>query len=269
MHVYFLLFLGVILTSPLLAQTSADKPASDSTYFFATTRQATSLYTTTSLASDELKALEEDRTLAVISYKKDALEYLYVVDDSTMGYVPLSDVFIAEERLDYLKKRRGQGEELRKLMAYQTGNYLTLKRLDKALADLKKLTSYTKLGLLVSEWSFTEPGDIVGNVDVSFRLLNPVKKTIKYVWVALVAYNAVGDRTGDRIRGLQPATLKGVGPLKQWQEASWEFENVWYNETVDCVRISQIKVQYMDGSFRVFDKPNSIMAEGQGNSCKY
>ncbi|WP_019991393.1 hypothetical protein [Rudanella lutea] len=266
---FSLLLFFSLLNTVVWAQEKTALPPSDSTFFLATTLQTATLYTKTSLASDELKLLDEGRKLAVISYKKDVLEYLYVLDDTTAGYVPLSDVFILEDRLDYLKKRGDSGEAIRKNIAAITANFIAEERVKAARAILKKLEKYQRQGLLVSEWGFTEPGDIVGNVNVSFKILNPVKKKLKYIWFTVVAYNAVGDRTGDRLRGTQPATLKGVGPLEEWQEASWEFENVWYNETIDCVRITQIKVQYMDGSFRLFDKPNLIIAEGQGNSCKY
>jgi hypothetical protein len=238
----------------------------DSTFFMAEVLHTTALYQQPSLASDELKSLEAGKKLAVISYHNDALEYLFVITDTLTGYVLLSDVFILENRLEYLKSRRREGETLRYEQAQSTASFITEEE-NKQLR--KDVVRYKKQGLVVREWSFTEPDDVVGGVDVSFRILNPSPKTIKYIWVSVVAYNPVGDRTGDRIHGLKPVPLKGIGPISQWEGGAWEFENVWYNQTIDCVRIALIKVQYMDGSIRIFDKPNLTMDVDQLNSCKY
>lgn len=260
-----LFFLSISFT----AWSQEEKVISDSTVFIAAIKNATALYQSTSLASDQLKQYHERETVAVVSLISDATDYLFVIDDTLSGYIPLMDAFMTDDKLNYLRTRGNEGGFIRMEVAQKTAQTLKELRRREAVAALKKLESYTKQGLLLSDWSFYEPDDVTGAVEVNFTIINPAKKKIKYVWFTLVAYNAVGDRTGDYIHGLKPVTLQGIGPVEQWSEAKWSFERVWYNETIDCVKITQIKVQYMDGSSRLFDKPNLILGDGVSNVCKY
>lgn len=265
------LYLGFLWLIPTLLWGQADekKIISDSTYIICAVVKTATVYKEPSLVSDDLSTFEPGYTMAVVFHEKSALDYLYVTDGTISGYVPLMDVAVDEEELAYLKQRGVSGKEVRQGVASHVAKLLITVRERKAAEVAQKKQAYTRQGLLVTDWSFTEPDDVVGGVDVKIQILNPVKKKVKYAWFTLAAYNAVGDRTGDRIHGLKPITLKGVGPVEQWEGGGWEFEHVWYNGTIDCVRITQIKIQYMDGSIRVFDKPNLVLAEGLGNSCKY
>ena len=95
----------------------------------------------------------------------------------------------------------------------------------------------------------------------TFKIFNPSKKTIKYIWFTVAGENAVEDLV--RLsNGNYYTTLKGIGPIESYGFGSWEFEYVWFTDIVEYLRISTVKIQYMDGSVRTI-KYNSGMYIGE------
>lgn len=95
----------------------------------------------------------------------------------------------------------------------------------------------------------------------SFRIFNPSKKTIKYIWFTVGGENAVEDLV-KLSNGNYYTTLKGIGPIEPYGFGSWEFEYVWFTEIIEYLRINTIKIQYMDNSTRTI-KYNENMYIGE------
>lgn len=95
----------------------------------------------------------------------------------------------------------------------------------------------------------------------SFKIFNPSKKTIKYIWFTVAGENAVEDLV-KLPGGNYYTTLKGIGPIESYGFGSWEFEHVWFTDIIEYLRISTIKIQYMDGSVRTV-KYNANMYIGE------
>lgn len=87
-------------------------------------------------------------------------------------------------------------------------------------------------------------------VDLYITFQNKSPKEIKYAYFIVVPYNAVGDRVRCTITGESEAQLRDTGPIKQGQTSGsggfWEC--VWYNSTITEAKITEIKIDYMDGS---------------------
>jgi len=95
----------------------------------------------------------------------------------------------------------------------------------------------------------------------SFSIYNPSKKTIKYIWFTVAGENPVGDLV-QFSKGVYYKTLKAIGPVKTNSIADWSFEYVWFTDIVDYLRLTTIKIQYMDGSTRTI-KYNKNMYIGE------
>ena len=79
------------------------------------------------------------------------------------------------------------------------------------------------------------------------RITSP--KTIKYVNFTVEPYNAVGDIQSGQIRNESKMTLEKVGPFTFGDKVTlWGWDNVWYNQTITCVELLSVDVEYMDGS---------------------
>lgn len=103
--------------------------------------------------------------------------------------------------------------------------------------------------LLIGVLSPDEPNS-AGGVDVDFAVKNlDPRRTIKYLTLTVVPYNAVGDAVRSRIDGKSAATLRFTGPLAPGTTESYAgWSTVWYNATISCIALRRMEVEYMDGS---------------------
>lgn len=158
-------------------------------------------------------------------------------------------------RLQSEEKLRIEQEEKNAEIAYKeqlARNKHTLDSLNK-LID-KTLVTFRSKNLILYDWSWNYP-EYSSSIDVSITILNPYKQKIKYLWFTIKAYNPVDDIVRDGITSKAEVTVKGVGPIEYSEKGSYEFENVLYSKVVDRVKISQIKLQFFDGTFKVISNP--------------
>lgn len=244
----------LLFSFKVLAQ--SDEILSDSSMFLGITKQYTFLLSEPRLTGTTLQTLSGSTSVAVISYVK---PFWKVMRDSTIGYIEEIHLTIDSDRQVYLKYKKTEGEDVRIKSAKMLANVIMNKEKNDLLKTLK---SYEKKGFAVTSWSFSDHDKYSSALDASIEIFNPTKKTIKYVWFTLTAYNPVGDIVG------KPKTVNAIGPVKPYEGASWDFEYVFFSKVVDCMRISKIKIQYVDGTFREYPNPNLVMAEGEKNNCK-
>ncbi len=104
-----------------------------------------------------------------------------------------------------------------------------------------------------------------GGVSVAFSFTNTGNKTIKYANFGFIPYNAVDDAVGCSIRGESERFVKYTGPLGPNQSHRGVFENAWYNNSIQKVKVSKIYVQYMDGTEEIINGSDvQITADGGG-----
>lgn len=111
-----------------------------------------------------------------------------------------------------------------------------------------------------------------GGVEPAASIVNPNRKSaIKYLRLYVTLYNAVGDPIVSRIGGRSGALLSYTGPLffeDGTVDIAWE--PAWYNSTADCIKITSIQVDFMDGSRRSFTGAAvaGALAPGMSNDCR-
>ena len=129
--------------------------------------------------------------------------------------------------------------------------------------QMKKILNFIKgcasKGLTIMDWSFYDSSEYTEGTGVKFTVYNPTKKNIKYLWFTVVGYNAVNDVIYDRVQKKKSITFKGVGPIKPEETGTYDFEYAWFTDLVEDVKITQIKVQFMDGSIKTILNPKQIM----------
>jgi len=109
-----------------------------------------------------------------------------------------------------------------------------------------------------------------GGVSFSIEWLNSSTKAIKYVYFTVVPYNRVDDIQSCRISGRSSFTGKVTGPIEPENPHKISYwENAWYNNTISCIEITTVKVEYMDGSSYVYIKEiPKILDKDFKNNCK-
>lgn len=122
---------------------------------------------------------------------------------------------------------------------------------------LQPFIEVEKYGLGIIKYNAT---DDYASTGAAFKIFNPTKKTIKYIWFTVAGENAVGDLV--KSGGIYYKTLKGIGPVESYGIGSWSFDYVWFTDIIEYLKISTIKIQYMDGSIKTI-KYNSSMYIGE------
>lgn len=106
-------------------------------------------------------------------------------------------------------------------------------------------SKYIKKGFVVTSFKTVRGSNRHGErtSGVSISVFNPTQKTIKYLSATLVPVNGVGDV----MRNI--TTVKGIGPLKAGQTATWKFEEALYDPNMIVDHFGAIlEVTYDDGS---------------------
>lgn len=134
-----------------------------------------------------------------------------------------------------------------------------IQKLDK----LKKIDNFLKYsaqqGLIVKKWKIIDESEYTDGTSIEIEFINPTKKTIKYIWTTFVGYNAVEDPVIDKIKGVKNIIVKSIGPIKPDESGLYTFEYVWYTDIVETAKITNIKIQYMDGTFKTITAPDKVI----------
>jgi hypothetical protein len=96
-------------------------------------------------------------------------------------------------------------------------------------------------------------------------------KTVKYLYVSVKPYNSVGDQQRCGIGGHSLFEGKITGPISaetNLRQSTWK--NAWYNNTITCLSIVKVKVEYMDGTnYTYINELPKILNPNLQNDCRY
>lgn len=118
------------------------------------------------------------------------------------------------------------------------------------VANLEAFQKVMKRGLIVEQAQPYDMSEYTDGTGMEFSFLNTSDKTIKYITVNFIGYNAVDDPVSSGGRTL--LTRKGIGPIAPFETGSYEFEYVWFTDIVQYSKTRSITVQYTDGTSRTF-----------------
>jgi uncharacterized protein YoxC len=94
-----------------------------------------------------------------------------------------------------------------------------------------------------------------GGVDLFIGYVNNSDKVIKYITFTVAPYNAVGDVVYSEIGGTSTFNALDTGPKAKGEGLAgtyqWYWECAWYNWTITSARMSNIEIEYMDGTTEI------------------
>lgn len=162
------------------------------------------------------------------------------------------DSLITAEGISAIKKE----QENQKLLL--EAEKRTLDSLDKVLSAAMK--SAREMNIVLAGWTWNYSNEYSSFIDINFKVINPYRSKIKYIWFTVSGTNPVGDPVRDGRSGKFDVTVKGVGPIEYGKIGEYEFEDVFYSKIVDSMKVKQIKIQFFDGSIKLISKPISLDA---------
>ena len=114
------------------------------------------------------------------------------------------------------------------------------------------------------------PPNSAGGVSIyyAFEHLDSTR-AIREITFTVTPYNASGDVERGKNSGVSSRRLRRFGPISVRDgEQQYQFDNVWYNERIRCVRIDRIDIVYTNGMrashIRSID---DLLASGLTNDC--
>jgi hypothetical protein len=151
-----------------------------------------------------------------------------------------------------------------KNFAQSTSELVYLEQLkDEWKKVIKFLENCKPAGLTILDYSVVDESEYTEGTGVTVKVYNPTIKTVKYLWFTFTGLNPVGDEVWDRKRKSSKITVRAVGPIKPDASGTYNFSYVWFTDLVETVKISSIKVQYMDGSFKTITNAKSITLDSK------
>lgn len=112
---------------------------------------------------------------------------------------------------------------------------------------LPKSTQRAFSKLAITEAQLSSPNSAAG-CDYTFAYVNNSDKTIKYLYWDGVFYNAVDDVVYCEIRDFCSFRGKDTGPVAPGESGGGVWDCVIYNWSADYVKLSSVKIVYMDGT---------------------
>ncbi len=178
-------------------------------------------------------------------------EYYKGVLDGKAFYIPANKVFLSDEaklKVDSLVNSSQAVRDEFFEFAKALSHYIYYERLDNAINTVK---GFSTKGISIPSWGVYDMSEYTDGTGIRFTFHNPTNKTIKYVNIGFVGYNAVDDRVG------KVMSKKCIGPIDPDETASYDFEYAWFTDIVEYAKITSLSVQYKYGTTKIVSNPSS------------
>lgn len=90
--------------------------------------------------------------------------------------------------------------------------------------------------------------DQFDGVTIKQGYFNASEKSMKYVTFTYEPYNRVNDQVACTLSGKVSSNCKLTGPIEPASESYVSWDNVWYNATISKVLLTEVHIEYMDGT---------------------
>ena len=127
---------------------------------------------------------------------------------------------------------------------------------DKAL---KLKSRVEKKGIVITDRRIYDTSEYTDGTGFSVSVVNLSEKIIKYISFTVVGYNPVKDVVRGRPGKSPYITVRGVGPINPREGGEYDWEYLWFTDLVETHKISLVKIQYMDGSVKIYNNPESLV----------
>lgn len=105
----------------------------------------------------------------------------------------------------------------------------------------------------------------VNGVGVTHTYFNATDKVMKYITFTYTAFNPVGDQVKCTVSGNTFASGKLTGPIEPNYWSYIEWDTLWYNPTVSKVILTEVHIEYMDGSEETIDGKDVVDMDEEGS----
>jgi|GEM_PF-3610353 len=106
------------------------------------------------------------------------------------------------------------------------------------------------------------------SIQYAFEHLDSTR-TVQEVVFSITPYNSEGVIERGRNSGASTRRLRRFGPVSVYDgEQRFQFENIWYNDKIECAQLDRIDISYANGSRRSYSRDvDTLLASQIDNDC--
>lgn len=187
-------------------------------------------------------------------------DYYEIIYKGNIYFINREDILLTKisnsSDLNFDEFLKLTSDQLSKFRSYSV-KIATVAETERKNRPFKFIESCKKIGLILLKNSIYDESEYTSGTSFKYEIQNLSNKTIKYITFYLIGYNSVDDKITER--GVSIKSVKGIGPIKPDNTASFVFKYVWFTDLVETFKITKIKVEYMDGGLKIIDNPKSII----------
>ena len=184
---------------------------------------------------------------------KESSLFYNVIYKNESFYIEKSKVVTTEDYFDSIYNLNNESRTKFLNSAIKYDSIYHKIKIIKAFDYLKKTSNN---GIAILNYSIFDESKYTEGTSFKISLVNTGKRKIKYLWFNLIGYNPVGDVV--KQNGKVTIQKKAVGPINANELVEYNFEYVWFTDIVEKFKLSSIKLQYFDGTFKTIDNINLI-----------
>ena len=174
--------------------------------------------------AEEQRRLEEQRM-------QDSINNIKLRDEFVKDSIKHRENYVRDS-LEWIKKNEGYHRLLSEIYT----------------ARVQRIKAKSPVAINIDSWDV----DDMGGVTASVSVVNCSSSTIKYISFRFTFKNPVGDVCRDRYTGKKEWTIRGVGPIKSYDNvdciATYDFnEPSFFSRMIEEIVLSGVTIQYMNG----------------------
>jgi hypothetical protein len=181
-----------------------------------------------------------------------------------------SGIIVDTNQVNQLKSMSKDTLEAHRKECINQWSLIILTKLNDELNQKKRALEFvnsTKVkGLMIVKNRIYDESEYTSGTSLEVEFYNPTKKVVKYITISYAGYNAVDDIVTDPIRRKSILSQRFIGPIKPEENATYEIKYAWMTDIVQSFKITSIKVEYMDGTIKIINKPSDIIISDEDYS---
>lgn len=131
---------------------------------------------------------------------------------------------------------------------------------NKSLDEISSFLKSTKSkGVAILQWNIFDESEYTDGTGLEIEFYNTTNKSIKYITTTIVGYNSVGDKVFNVKKKTYNCQVKSIGPIEPESSGSYKFNYVWFSDIVQTAKVTNVIVQYMDGTIKNITNPENVI----------
>lgn len=162
---------------------------------------------------------------------------------------------------EFSKLTKIQREEYKKFAEFESNKKLEKQKIE----FIETKNKFSNSGIAITDFGVFDESEYTDGTGFRVSFINLGKRTIKYIILNIIGYNAVDDPVPLSIYK-NGNSFKCIGPIDPGETADYSSNYFWLEDYVEYCKIKSLKIQYMDGNIKIINDLNKILMSDSDKS---